>query len=172
MLALFLALNLNSPRRVIKGRVAIAVHDQARASLILQKLDLGAHSGGVTVIRILSEFPLGEGLAAWSGSEPCEEESESGVAEEAILRLLAVLVHGVAHGRKVDQRVTQEVIVLVVPVGQHKHLDKLDELEACLLMAHFVEQAWELVLNKRNKRVHDGALVLVCLPFVEERLVG
>ena len=71
----------------------------------------------MTLIRILSEFLLSKGLAAWCDSKPCEEESESRVAEEAILRLLAVLVHGLAHSRKVNQWVTQKVIVLVVPVG-------------------------------------------------------
>ena len=55
--------------------------------------------------------------------KPSEEESVGGQVEESILRLLAILVHWITNNTKADQRVFQEVIILVVSVREYKELD-------------------------------------------------
>jgi hypothetical protein len=68
----------------------------------------------VTLVRVLAELFLGELLSFGVRLEPSEEESIGRQVEESVLRLLAILVHRVADNIEVDQRVLQEVIVLVV----------------------------------------------------------
>ena len=129
------------------------------------------HPQNVTIVGVFSELLLREGFSLRTGSKPGEKESERRHTEEIVLRLLAVLVHCVAHSGEVDQRVPQEVVILVVAVRQHYQLHELDELKAGL-RGQRVNQVRELEVDKRDERVCDGALLPIGLPLVEEWFVG
>ena len=77
----------------------------------------------VTLIRVFTELFLGKLYSFWVSFKPSEEESVGGQVEESILRLLAILVHWITNNTKADQRVFQEVIILVVSVREYKELD-------------------------------------------------
>ena len=83
----------------------------------------------VTLIRVFTKLFFGKLDTIWVSLKPCEEESISGQVEEIILRLLAILVHWITNNTKVYQRILQEVIILVVSVGEYKELDKLNKLK-------------------------------------------
>ena len=77
----------------------------------------------MTLIRVFTELFLGKLHSFWVSFKPSEEESVSGQVKESILRLLAILVHWITNNTKADQRIFQEVIILVVSVREYKELD-------------------------------------------------
>ena len=166
----------NSTHEALVGSLALvnlALFDPLETLLCLfsELRVLNSHASRVARIRVLSKLFAGEGPALWRGLVPAEEEGEGGEVEELVLRLLAVLVHGLAHDGEVDQGVLQEVVILVMPVGEDKEFEELNELELCLL-GHSVEESGEFLVREGYQRLHNRALPLARLPLVEEGLVG
>ena len=63
-----------------------------------------------------------ETLRLWVRLKPSEKEGIGCVVEEFVLSMAAVLVHGLSYYRKVDQGVLEILVVLVVPMREHKKL--------------------------------------------------
>ena len=108
-------------------------------------------------------------------SEPCEKERIGRQAEESILGLLAILVHGLTDDGEINQWICHEVIVLVVAVREHKQLQQLNELEASLLTQR-VQKPREALIGEVHQRLEHGKPgllpLLLGLPLVKERLVS
>ena len=129
------------------------------------------HTWSELTARILSKFFSCKFAADRTCIKPGEQEGECGQAEKLVLRLLAVLVHGLTNCRELNQGVRQEVIVLVVPMRQDKQLGKLDEFEARLFAESF-EQARKLLFSEDDKRFKHRLFIFAGLPLIEVRLVG
>ena len=125
----------------------------------------------VTLIRVFAELFLGKLHSFWVSFKPGEEERVSGQVEESVLGLLAILVHWITNNIKVNQRVFQEVIILVMSMGEDKELDKLNELKLSRLR-QLVNESWELLLDVVNERFEHSVGLFVRLPLVEEGLVS
>jgi hypothetical protein len=116
----------------------------------------------------------------------CELGEEKGfirLGEETVLSFLAVMIHAVPQNCKIDVRLFQEHIVLVVSVGIHEGHHAPDqarflllvELEQELLAKHFVYKAldYTLHLDFANFRktdlleVHEADKVCLVLRLVE-----
>lgn len=77
------------------------------------------HAGRIVFVIVLRKLFLRKVLCVHIYGEPCEEERVDGIVEELVLRYSTVLVHGFAHNAKVNQRVCQEGVVLVMPVSEN-----------------------------------------------------
>ena len=96
-------------------------------SFLSELVDLLRHAGSELGITVVAELSLREFSCRFVLTEPGEEEGESRVLEEALLRHLAVFVHGLANNAEVHSQVGQERVVLVVPVREHHQLQHLCE---------------------------------------------
>jgi len=92
-----------------------------------------------------------------------------GVLEEALLRLLAVLVHWLADDLEGYKWILQEEIVLVVAVGENEQFEKLQEFELCLGGQGLV-QTWEGKFHEFHQNRLDVPILLLAFPFLEEGL--
>ena len=163
---------------------ALTSHHQGRLiTSVLQdagRLDselshLGHHTLWMASIFVLRKLFHGEIAPLRSLSEPREQERIGRQAEESILGLLAILVHGLTDDGEINQWVSQEVIVLVVAVREHKQLQQLNELEASLL-SQGVQKPREALIGEVHQRLEHGKPALLSLllglPLVKERLVS
>lgn len=83
-----------------------------------QKSNLLKHSGRVTRVVVFGELCFRKLASLGTVSEPSEEEGESRIVEIFLLGSPAVLVHRFADDRKVNNRVLQERVVLVVSMRE------------------------------------------------------
>lgn len=150
---------------------------QDLASLTAKLSHLGNHSLRMASIFIFRKLFNGEVASFWCLCKPCEQERIGRQAEESILSLLAELIHGFSDNREVNQRISQEIIILVVAVWEHEQLEKFDEFKACLLFK-CVQKPRKALLGKVDKRFENrmtsraSLLLFLGLPLVKEGLVG
>ena len=84
------------------GRLLLNGIDHGLQSNFAQEVDFLHQALRVGLVSIFLKLLLSESLSFRLGLEPCKQEGEDGFTEEPVLRLLAVLVHGVANHREVN----------------------------------------------------------------------
>lgn len=90
---------------------------------LLTKLgNLRGHPHRVVWILVLGELFTGKYSRRRIGLEPSEKERKSGVVEEFILSIPAVLVHRFSYNVKVDESILKELVILIVSVSKDKKL--------------------------------------------------
>jgi hypothetical protein len=91
-----------------------------------EQLDFGAHSGREPGVCVFQELTFGKELRVLRLRKDRKQECELWQLKEAILSDTAVFVHWLSHNCKVDGRVLEVAVILLVPVAEHQHFQHFD----------------------------------------------